>query len=236
LEFEFGKKSKKKKVKPPHGPDLRFWPTQKNRPRGPTTRSPRALATLRLSCGPASSASFPRAHTVTKSSLRRGAWPSYSARPSLYRFPCLDYSWAPVSEPLRGCRARINFPPPPAIAAACRAWRNPKPRPQEIKPPSTRGNPHPVQSCVVPPLLLLHKFLRRCIQLGSKPIAAAALVRCCHTHPLASVIGQGASLGRGGPVGGGDWSVGIPDGARISHRGPADAQPRGRATIVANPR
>jgi hypothetical protein len=83
---------------------------------------------------------------------------------------------------------------------------------------------------------LLHKFLRRCIQLGSKPIAAAALVRCCHTHPLASVIGQGASLGRGGPVGGGDWSVGIPDGARISHRGPADAQPRGRATIVANPR
>jgi hypothetical protein len=127
-------------------------------------------------------------------------------------------------------------PPPPAIAAACRAWRNPKPRPQEIKPPSTRGNPHPVQSCAVPPLLLLHKFLRRCIQLGSKPVAAAALVRGCHTHPLASVIGQGASLGRGGPVGGGDWSVGIPDGARISHRGPADAQPRGRATIVANPR
>jgi hypothetical protein len=39
-------------------------------------------------------------------------WPSYSARPSLYRLPYLDYSWAPVSEPLRGCRARINFPPP----------------------------------------------------------------------------------------------------------------------------
>jgi hypothetical protein len=158
--------------------------------------------------------------------------PSVGTAPRMSRSDQLP----PPPRPWRRRAGRGGPPPPPAIAAACRAWRNPKPRPQEIKPPSTRGNPHPVQSCAVPPLLLLHKFLRRCIQLGSKPVAAAALVRGCHTHPLASVIGQGASLGRGGPVGGGDWSVGIPDGARISHRGPADAQPRGRATIVANPR
>jgi hypothetical protein len=56
---------------------------------------------------------LPRAHTVTKSSLRRGAWPSYSARLSLHRFPCLDYTWTPVSEPPpRTLRSGQLTPPP----------------------------------------------------------------------------------------------------------------------------